>query len=52
MWEWGGEGGGVFIYLVFYIAFNTVQGHITTGSFMGGGNQYIQLVLRFCTVNC
>ena len=23
-----------------------------TGSFVGGGNQYIQLVSRFCTVNC
>ena len=23
-----------------------------TGSFMGRGNQYIQLVSRFCTVNC
>ena len=28
-------------------------GHITTASFMGGGNQYIQLVCQgFCTVNC
>ena len=25
---------------------------ITTGSFVGRGNQYIQLVSRFCTVNC
>ena len=27
-------------------------GYITTGSWKGGGNQYIQLVSRFCTVNC
>ena len=33
----------VFIYLGFYIAFNTT-GHITFGSFVGRGNQYIQLV--------
>ena len=34
-----------FIYLGFYIAFNTIQvGHITTGSWEGRGNQCIQLV--------
>ena len=27
-------------------------GHIMTGSFMGRGNQYTQLVSRFCIVNC
>ena len=39
-----------FIYLGFYVAFNAT-GHITTGSWKGRGNQYIQL-FRFCTVNC
>ena len=35
-----------FIYLFgfFYVAFNTVQVNITTGSWKGRGNQYIQLV--------
>ena len=33
-----------FIYLGFNIAFNTVLGHITTGSFVAKENQYIQLV--------
>ena len=30
----------IWIYLLFYIAFNS-QGHIATGSFTGGGNQCI-----------
>ena len=37
----------LFIYLGFYITLNTVQvrsGHITTGSWKGRGNQYIQLI--------
>ena len=29
-----------FTYLLFYVAFNS-QGHITMGSFTGGGNQCI-----------
>ena len=37
-----------FFYLFYlfgvYVAFNTVQGHITTGSWKGRGNQYIQFV--------
>ena len=35
-----------FVYLGFSITFNTVQviSHITTGSFVGRGNLYIQLV--------
>ena len=33
----------LFIYLGLYVVFNTI-GHITTGSFMGTGNHYIQLV--------
>ena len=32
--------------------FQHCTGHITTGSWEGRGNQYIQLVSRFCTVNC
>ena len=32
--------------------FQHCTGHITMGSWKGGGNQYIQLVSRFCTVNC
>ena len=32
------------VYLGFYVAFNTVNGHITTGSWKGRGNQYIQFV--------
>ena len=34
-----------FIYLGFYVTFNTVHtGHITTGSQKGRGNQYIEFV--------
>ena len=40
---WGGGG---------YVLLTHCTGCITTGRFMGGGNQYIQLVSRFCTVNC
>ena len=32
--------------------FQHCTGHITIDSFVGRGNQYIQLVSRFCTVNC
>ena len=32
----------IFIYLGFYVAFNTVQVYITTGSWRGRGNQYIE----------
>ena len=51
----------VFIYLfyLFIYLFGVLRryqhctGHITTGSWKGGGNQYIQLVCQgFCTVNC
>ena len=34
----------LFNYLGFYVAFNTVQVIITTGSWKGRGNQYIQFV--------
>ena len=34
----------LFIYLGFYVAFNTVIGHITTGSWKVRGNQYIQFI--------
>ena len=34
----------LFIYLGFCVAFNTVQSHITMGSWKGRGNQYIQFV--------
>ena len=46
------------IYLYIYLfgvlrRFQHCTGHITMGSFVGGGNQYIQLVCQgFCTVNC
>ena len=44
-----------YIYLGFYVAFKTEKyktfSWTTTGSFMGRGNHYIQLV-KFCTVNC
>ena len=48
----------VFIYLFcgfFLRRFQHCTGHVTItgpGSFVGGGNQYIQLVSRFCPVNC
>ena len=43
----------LFIYLFGVLRhFQHYTGHITTGSFVGRGNQYIQLVSRFCTVNC
>ena len=32
--------------------FQHCTGHITTGSWKGGGNQYIQFASGFCTVNC
>ena len=32
--------------------FQHCTGHITTGSWKGRGNQYIQFVRGFCTVNC
>ena len=35
----------IFIYLRFYVAFNTVQFISTTDSFVGNGNQYILLVM-------
>ena len=35
----------IFIYLGFSVALQHCIGHITTGSFMGRGNQYIQLVM-------
>ena len=42
-----------FIYLFGVLhRFQHCTGHITTGSWKGRGNQYIQLVSRFCTVNC
>ena len=40
---WTGSLPSRFIYLGFYVAFNTT-GHITTGSWKGRGNQYIQFV--------
>ena len=41
-----------FIYLFWVLRrFQHCTGHITTGSFVGRGNQYIQLVSRFSTVN-
>ena len=44
---WGGGGGG------FSSAFNTVQDiSRRVVFFVGGGNQCIQLVSRFCTANC
>ena len=33
-----------YIYLGFYVTFKHCTGHITTGSWKGRGNQYIQLV--------
>ena len=36
------RGCGVMYFIFFY--FKTCTGHITTGSLMGRGNQYIQLV--------
>ena len=42
----------LFIYLGFYVAFNTVQVISRRVVGKGGGNQYIQLVSGFCTVNC
>ena len=38
---------------VFNVALNTLYRSYLVGRFSwGGGNQYIQLVFRFCTVNC
>ena len=34
----------LFIYLGFYVAFKHCTGHITTGSWKGRGNQYIQFI--------
>ena len=36
--------GYIFIYLGLNATFNNCIGHVTMGSFMGRGNQYIQLV--------
>ena len=41
---------GLFIWVLH--CFQHCTGHITRGSWKGRGNQYIQLVSRFCTVNC